>query len=341
MYKKIFLFIILITSIASFSQSQTTQQQITNFLDDAVLYADKFVNPATDAAIYISNSNWMTTAKKRKLYTVSFSLHANYFVVPKSDRTFSINNNDFKFFTIKDAAGQTVNETIEVPSVFGGDSSYNLTGQISISPVSIRIPKGVSREAVPYPFAQIAISLWKGFELMGKYSPRISYNQIQYKISGIGVKHNFSQYFEKFNTQKINISGIVSYAKEDITTSFITVTTDFGTLGIDQMTSYIKTWNFQFGVSKEWKNFELIFNTITSNNSFEYVVTGPKGTIEDLFVDLNIQSLFNEKLKTIYKTRLNSMLEVSGRYQYKKFALQSGISFGKFLNTNASLQYEF
>jgi hypothetical protein len=80
---------------------------------------------------------------------------------------------------------------------------------------------------------------------------------------------------------------------------------------------------------------------MTSNNSFEYVVTGPKGTIEDLFVDLNIQSLFNEKLKTIYKTRLNSMLEVSGRYQYKKFALQSGISFGKFLNTNASLQYEF
>ncbi|MEY2922932.1 MAG: hypothetical protein RL108_1558, partial [Bacteroidota bacterium] len=37
----------------------------------------------------------------------------------------------------------------------------------------------------------------------------------------------------------------------------------------------------------------------------------------------------------------NGIGEISGRYQFSKFYVQSSIAFGKFVNTNLSVQYEF
>jgi len=65
---------------------------------------------------------------------------------------------------------------------------------------------------------------------------------------------------------------------------------------------------------------------------------GEKGQIEEV---VPLQSVLNEKLKEIYKTRTNIMGEVSARYQISNLYLQSTIAFGKFVNTNLSLQYEF
>jgi len=49
----------------------------------------------------------------------------------------------------------------------------------------------------------------------------------------------------------------------------------------------------------------------------------------------------NEKLKDIYKSKVNSIWEIAGRYQFNKFYVQSSVAFGKFVNTNLSVQYEF
>jgi hypothetical protein len=70
----------------------------------------------------------------------------------------------------------------------------------------------------------------------------------------------------------------------------------------------------------------------------KYKLTGPKGQIEQT---IPIQSIFNERLKEIYKTRTNYLGEVSCRYKINKMYLQSTFAFGKFVNSNIALQYEF
>jgi hypothetical protein len=82
--------ICLIFSGKSFSQSIQTIEDIGLFLTDATFYSEKYITPATDAAVYQASSNWMTSPKKRKLYDVTLSLHGNLFFVPKRDRSFEI-----------------------------------------------------------------------------------------------------------------------------------------------------------------------------------------------------------------------------------------------------------
>ena len=100
-FKYIMIGICLIFSDKSFSQFNDRGIQLGHFLDDAVMYSDKYITPATDAAVYQASSNWITSPKKRKLFDVTLSVHGNLFFVPKSDRSFEIKNSDFSFFSIQ------------------------------------------------------------------------------------------------------------------------------------------------------------------------------------------------------------------------------------------------
>jgi hypothetical protein len=331
-----FLIILLLSNIGF---SQTAKDK---FLDDSAMYCDKYVTPGTEAAVYIANTNWMTSAKKNKLYTVTVSLHSNLFFIPNSGREFDIKNSDFKFFHINDLSSTPIvgNETVvTVPTVFGGDKQYYLAGDLGGNQVKLLTPKGIGKEVVFYPFAEASIALWKGFEVTGRYAPRISYqDKIEYKIAGGGLKYNISQHFKKMEAKKIYCSTLVTYSTEEVTSNFIESTSQFGTLGFNKITSSVNTWSMQLSVSKEWRKWEFILSSINSRNHFEYVLSGPRGTIEDV---IPIQSLLNEKLKDIYKTNFNSMGELSARYDLKHFHLQTAISFGKYLNSSMSLQYHF
>lgn len=321
----------------TFNGFSQLSQNVINFLDDCTLITDRFITPSTDAAVYISAANWMTTAKKRQLYSFNVSLYANLFFIPSQNRDYQINQSEFKFFTIKDPSGNIVQQAT-VPTVFGGEGKYRLVGQLAGQPLSLDAPSGVNREVVPYPYMQAAVGLWKGFELTAKFTPNLKYKELEYQIYGVGVKHNFSQYFKKMEAKKIFFSGLIAYSKEQVTSRYIDATTPYGTLGLNTITGKVKTYQLQFSVSKEWKNFELIASTINTSSSFEYFLSGPRGTIEDI---IPVQSILNKNLETINATKINSFAELSGRYKIKNIYLQSSVTFGKFVNTGFALQYEF
>ncbi len=100
----------------------------------------------------------------------------------------------------------------------------------------------------------------------------------------------------------------------------------------------VDTYHFQLSVSKEFKRFELITNLIVNQSKFQYVVSGEKGSIEEV---IPIQSVINGLLERIAKDKTNVLAEISGRYQISKIYLQSSIAFGKFANANVGVQYQF
>jgi hypothetical protein len=65
--KYILIGICLIFSGKSLSQSAQTFEQIDRFLNDATLYSEKYITPATDGAVYQASSGWMTSPKKEKV----------------------------------------------------------------------------------------------------------------------------------------------------------------------------------------------------------------------------------------------------------------------------------
>lgn len=330
MKKKLILFLF-ITNV-SFSQSNEVLEDLGYLINDALFFSNQYITPAADAAIYQSSSGWVNSAKKRPLWDVTLGVHANIFFVPKKDREFAIDNSDFSFFSIENGTSATV------PTALGNDNQVYLVGQLGDEEVRMKTPEGVNQEVVFYPHLSGAISLWYGTEFLVKFAPRTKLKKGDYQVYGFGLKHNLNQYFKSLQARKINLAGVVCYSNEDISFGFLDPQTSSGNLGINKITGFVDTWQFQINASKEYKKFEFLAGIIANTSDVEYRFTGEKGQIEEV---VPLQSVLNEKLKEIYKTRTNIIGEVSARYQISNLYLQSTIAFGKFVNSNLSLQYEF
>lgn len=314
------------------AQSQQTFEDLGYLLNDALLFSDQYITPATDAAVYQAASGWMTSPKKRKLWDITLGVHSNVFFVPKRDRSFEVKNSDFQFFQIEGATSATV------PTALGNDSQVYLVGDLDGEEIRLKSPEGVNQETIFYPYLQGSIALPYGIEIVAKYSTKTKLKKGDYQVYGFGLKHNFSQYFKALEAKKINLAALVVYSKEDISFDFISIPTQYGSLGINRLNGLVDTWQFQVNGSKEFKNFELMAGIIANTSKFKYEVGGERGEIENV---IPLQQILNKKLEEIYKTKTNVMGEISGRYQIKKFYLQPVVAFGKFVNTNFSVQYEF
>ncbi len=313
-------------------QSASDLEQIGYLLSDALLYSEQYIVPATDAAVYQASSAWVMSPKKRKKWDVVLGLHANVFFVPKADRTFQIQNSDFQFFEIEGATSATV------PTALGNDNQVYLVGELGGEQVRFKTPEGINQETVIYPYLQGGIELPYGFEFIARYSTKTKLKKGDYQVYGFGLKHNFSQYFPKVVAKNIHFAAAAIYSKEDISFDFLDINTAYGSLGINNLNGLVDTYHFQLSASKEFKRFELITNFIVNHSSFEYVVSGEKGSIEEI---IPIQSVINGLLERIAKDKTNVLGEVSGRYQISKFYVQSSIAFGKFVNGNIGVQYQF
>lgn len=322
---------------ASKANAQSSQaQELGNLIGDAIFFTDKYVTPATDAAVYQAASGWVNTPKKAKLWDFTLGLHGNVFFVPQSDRSFRLSNSDLSFFTIEDP--NIDSDSALTPSTLGNDQYVTLIGELDGTPVSLRTPEGIDMEVVTYPYLQGALGLLYGTEVVGKFSPRVTLKNVEYQVYGIGLKHNLSQYFAGLEKRNLHLSALVAYSKEDLTVRFLDVQTAYGNLGLNALNSLIDTWQFQLNGSKVFDKFELSTGFIMNSSEFEYKVNGPKGEIEEI---IPLQSVLNGQLKSIAKTKFNCIGEISGRYNFGHFYVQQTLAFGKFVNSNTSLQYEF
>ena len=334
---KKFLFLFLFVSTISFSQTVQELEAFGRLLNDAIFYCDRYITPASDASIYQASSGWVTSPKKRKLWEVTLGFNNNVFFVPKSDREFNIKNSDFTFFSIYDANWAPVTSAT-VPSALGTNQQYNLNGYVGANQVYLQTPQGVNSEQVFYSHFTGSVALWYGTELIVKYSPVTKLKSGNYQVYGYGLKHNIDQYFKSLIQKKINLSGLVCYSNENLSSDFIAPVSNNGLeLGINEINGLVDTWQFQFNVSKEFKRFEIMGGIIANKSDIKYKFIGdvPPGQA------IPFQEVFNEKIKDIYKTKTNYLGEVSCRYKINKVFLQSTFAFGKFVNSNFAVQYEF
>jgi hypothetical protein len=329
---KLVLFLLVVTTSQLKAQNAEVFEQIGYLLNDALLYSNKYITPATDAAVYQASSGWMTSAKKKELGEVTFGVNANLFFVPKLDRTFTASNNDFEFFSIE---GQN---SIEVPTALGNNEQYYLVGDLGGSEVRLKSPEGVNEETVFYPYLQAGVGLWYGTEVLVKYSPKTKLKKGDYQVYGAALKHNLDQYFSENFNKTIHVSALVAYSKENLSFDFVDIQSAYGTLGINSLGSSIDTYQTQINISKTHKNLEVLWGVIFNVSDFNYKFDGEKGSIEEI---VPLQDILNDRMRGLSKTKRNLIGEFSGRYQFSKFFVQGTLAFGKFVNTNISLQYEF
>lgn len=301
-------------------------------IQDAIYFTDQYVTPATDAAVYQAASSWVNTPQKAELWDFTLGIHVNTFFVPQSDRTFRLNNSDLNFFQIENQ------DSALTPTAMGSNEFVTLSGILGGSEVSLKSPEGINREVVVYPYLQGSLGVGFGTEAVVKFSAKVDFKKVSYQVYGFGLKHSISQYFKEIESKNFFFSGLIAYAREDLTVNFLDVETEYGNLGFNALNSLIDTWQFQINGSKKWNKFELSSGIIANTSSFEYKVKGKKGEIEQI---IPLQSVLNKELKSIADSKFNCIGEISGRVEINRFFVQTTIAFGKFVNSNLSLQYKF
>lgn len=332
----LFLFFSIVIKAQTFNLSAL--EHLDEFFKDAVYYSDKFVTPATDAAVYQAASAWIYTAKKNKLWSTSFGIHSNVFFVPNEDRQFQINDSDFTFLKIQGATSATI------PTALGDGNQINIIDIFApngiINPAKpIKTPQGVNQEIIFYPHLSGSVCVGFGTEIIGKYAPKVKINSGEYQVYGVGLKHNLDQYIEVLKKNEISLSATIIKSNEIISFDFLNVQpTPLGTLGIDRITGKVNSLQFQMNASKQFGNFEILLGSLTNKSDFEYVLTGELGTIEKI---IPFQQILNDRLRGIYKTKFNSIIEISATYNYRKIYFQSVFAFNKFINSNISIHYKF
>ncbi len=316
--------------------AQNTQQiagEIGRLITDALFFSNQYITPATDAAIYQQSSGWITSPRERKLWDVQLGFHTNVFFTPARDRVFAINNSDFVFFQLEDG------HTAAVPTALGNDKQVWLRGTLGGSPIRLETPQGINMDVVAYPYLQGSVALPWGNEVVVKYSPEVKLEKSRYQVYGVGLKHNISRYFPALKERQVHIAVLAAYAKEDVSFNFLNVQTDYGSLGIDQINGLVDTWQFQASASQQfWDRLEFMGSFIVNTSNVKYRVEGETGTIEQI---VPLQAVLNDRLRSIYKTRVNYIGEFSAAYNIGHFNIQTIVAFGKFVNTNISLQYLF
>ncbi|GGB86576.1 hypothetical protein GCM10007424_28330 [Flavobacterium suaedae] len=331
--KQLLVCIFALTAGKTVAQSDIeVMEQMGHLINDALFFSDQYITPATDAAVYQAASGWIASPKKRELWDVSISLRTNVFFTPQSDREFTINNSDFTFFQLEEG------ESATVPTALGNKHQVYLSGQLGDSEVRLETPQGINMQTVAYPYLQGAIALWGGTELIAKYSTKVKLKKSNYQVYGFGLQHNISQYFKKLEAKKLHLAAMVGYSNEEVSFNFLDIQTDYGTLGISEITGLVDTWQFQLSGSKEFGSFEVMGSFIVNTSGVEYEVGGEKGSIEEI---LPLQQVINTRLKEIYKTRVNYIGEAGISYKFNNFSIQSILAFGKFVNTNIAFGYSF
>lgn len=314
------------------AQTPTQFEQIGYLLEDALLYSKQYLIPATDGAVYQASSAWMNSAKRKKDWQVTLGIHANTFKVPNSDRSFTINNSDFKFFKLDGTA-----TSVEVPTALGNDDTFYLVGDLGGQQVRLKTPKGVNQEIITYPYLDVSFALPSGTEVVGRFSNKTNLKRGDYQVYGFGIKHNLSQYFPKLESKKVHIAAMSFYSNEDISFDFLDVNTSYGNLGINNLNGIVDTYHYQLSVSKEIKRFEILGSFILNTSDFNYIVSGQKGAIENL---IPAQYIINQLLDTIQKRKTNYIGEVAVNYRFRDFNFLSAFAFGKFINFNAGISYK-
>ncbi|HEY0091224.1 MAG TPA: DUF6588 family protein, partial [Flavobacterium sp.] len=277
------------------ASAQTTDPfvQIGNLLTDALLISKLYITPATDAAVYQASSGWVNTPQKAKLWDFTLSLHVNTFFVPASNRRYTIENSDFLFFHFENGE-----PSASVPTALGNDDQVWLVGTIddgtNQNNIRLETPEGVDMEQIVYPYLQGSLGLVFGTELVVKYSTKVQLKKGHYQVYGAGLKHNLSQYVPKMEAKNLFVSAFAGFSKEEISFKFLDTQTPYGTLGLNEITGLVDTWQFQLNASKKWNKFELIGGFITNVSDIEYKVEGERGQIEDV---LPVNEIVNKKLE--------------------------------------------
>jgi len=309
--------------------SRAQQNDINLFVNDMLKIADDFASPAAEGAAYQAGAGWFTSAKSLELWEVDLSVHANVLLVPGKKKTNSVTSNDFATFDIRGA------ENAVIPSAFGGVTDVYFEGELNFMgnqvPFEFQALEGIDKDILMHPFVQASVGVPYGTDVIVRFLPQVEIDGVQFSTYGIGLKHNFNQYFFNPQPEDFQFAALAAYTKFDVNYEFTPVIID-QVANLNEIEVDANLWLLQLITSKSFRNsgWSAIGSVGLTNSDFGYVVGGSGIALEPM----------NSALETLSNNEMEFKGDLGLTYETGNFLINTMFSQGKFSNLNFSLHYK-
>lgn len=309
---------------SAFSQ----EDDLDKFINDMLFLADGFASPASESAAYQATAGWFSSARALEKWKVDVSLHGNALFVPSSKKEFTINNNDFAILRIMGGQNGAL-----VPTAFGGDTDLQFEGEIDYAGQTIEISNfdaidGIDKGALIYPFAQVSVGLPYGTELGVRALPSMEIDGSNFSTYGVGLKHNFSQYFRFNEEEDLQVAAILAYNIFDVKYDFDPIAIpDVVQLTLIDVSANV--WMAEVMASKKYENFEIFGALGVAQSDFEYEFGGSGLALP----------LINEELVSLNDKEAQFKGDIGFNLYFDRFKISTMATAGKFVNLNLGLHF--
>lgn len=304
---------------------------------DAERFANAYLSPVSEGAIYSISNGWYNTADAKPLGGFEISIIGNITGFKNKDdkKAFLLDPADYENLDFVQNPGQarmvsTALGDIEGVEVFVEDQS-------GVFREDFVLPSGLSSENlnfIPSGYIQASVGLIKGLEVKARFLPKIKFDDdAKLGLFGAGLQYDFTKILPADKVMPVAISAVIGYTNLNGEYDF----TDSSTIeGSNQrIDASFKTWNFSAVVST--KNIPVInfyggLGYITGKSDIDllgtYQANGPffSETVEDPFtVSKNasgVAATLGTKLKLGF-FRLNAEYNIA---EFSTFTF--GVNFG-------------
>src|SRR5690606_11811797 len=293
-----------------------------------LLVAENFASPGAEGAAIQSSAGWFTSAGTLDKWKFEVSLHGNALFVPTSKQKKLSNNRDFSILRFQGS------ENALLPTVYGGETDAVFEGQITnpftnqLESFSFDAIDGLGKEILIHPYPQVTMGLPYSTEVAVRYLPSIIVNDVGFSTYGLGLKHNFTQYFERrFDPENFQFAAVATYSNFKVDYQFDQLS--IPGLDLNRIDVNADLWLFQVLGSKLYSSFEVFgaLGLTASNFAYELGGTGPA------------LPQINDALGGIEGSGTKFKGDIGFNYYFSNFKVSTMFTASNFFNANLGIHY--
>lgn len=249
----------LLTMGSGFGQLDDIGNILTGGVNDAQKMLTEYIRPLANSLGANLNGGWYNTAKVHGTlgFDITFTVSAAF--AP----------DDAKMYDLGGLALDAIYSNAKAPT-FSGEKGPgpNITYQQDVpglaNPVTLleyEHPGGTGLNFVPSPMINAGVGLPKGFEVMGRFMPRIKYGGLSSALWGLGFKHDVGQWipFVK-RVPVLNFTVMYGYTRVNANAELMTISPeDLEAPGSPEIVDNTS------GISWEDQNLDLVTQGHTAN----------------------------------------------------------------------------
>ncbi|MCM4161533.1 hypothetical protein FHG64_06790 [Antarcticibacterium flavum] len=315
--KNLQLLIILLAGITA-----TAQNEQERLINDMLLVAENFANPGAEGAAIQSSAGWFTSATTLEKWKFEVSVHGNALFVPDGKQRKLSSNRDFSLLSFRDANNAVL------PTVYGGNTDAVFEGRIFGQDFSFDAIDGLNKENIIHPYPQVTMGLPYSTEVSVRFLPSIIVNDVGFQTYGIGLKHNFTQYYERrYNPEDFQFAAAIAYSNFKVDYAFEQIS--LPVLQLNRVDVNADLWLFQVLGSKLYDTFEVFGALGLTASNFDYKMGGTGEALP----------LLNNALQGVEGSGTNFKGDLGFNYYVGNFKISSMFTASNFFNVNLGIHY--